>query len=63
MSKEKVLVAMSGGGNWLKIAFFDSGIGGLSVLHHAMKILPNEEFIFLLTKTMYPTEQRPASKF
>ena len=30
----------------MKIAFFDSGIGGLSVLHHAMKILPQEEFIF-----------------
>ena len=54
MSKEKVLVAMSGGGNWLKIAFFDSGIGGLSVLHHAMKILPNEEFIFFADEDNVP---------
>jgi glutamate racemase len=30
----------------LKIGFFDSGIGGLTVLHQAMQILPEEEFLF-----------------
>ena len=28
------------------IGFFDSGMGGLSVLHHAIKILPNENYIY-----------------
>ena len=38
----------------MKIAFFDSGIGGLSVLHHALKILPNEEFIFFADEDNVP---------
>ena len=36
------------------IAFFDSGIGGLSVLHHARKILPHEEFIFYADEDNVP---------
>ena len=38
----------------MKIAFFDSGIGGLSVLNHAMKILPQEEFIFFADEENVP---------
>ena len=38
----------------MKIAFFDSGIGGLSVLHHAMKMLPSEEFIFFADEDNVP---------
>ncbi len=38
----------------MKIALFDSGIGGLSVLHHATKILPNEEFIFFADEDNVP---------
>ena len=30
----------------MKIGIFDSGIGGLSVLHEAYHQLPNQEFIF-----------------
>ncbi len=30
----------------MKIAFFDSGIGGLSVLHEALHVLPNEQFLY-----------------
>lgn len=30
----------------LPIGVFDSGIGGLSVLRHAVSVLPNEDFIF-----------------
>lgn len=30
----------------MNIGVFDSGIGGLSVLHQAMQMLPNENFIF-----------------
>ena len=38
----------------MKIAFFDSGMGGLSVLHHAMKVLPQEEFIFFADEDNVP---------
>ena len=38
----------------MKTAFFDSGIGGLSVLHHALKILPNEDFIFFADEDNVP---------
>lgn len=38
----------------MKIAFFDSGMGGLSVLHHARKILPHEEFIFYADEDNVP---------
>ncbi|MCR5004948.1 MAG: glutamate racemase, partial [Clostridiales bacterium] len=30
----------------MKIGFFDSGIGGISVLYHALKSLPQEEFLY-----------------
>lgn len=30
----------------MKIGFFDSGIGGLSVLHQALQTLPREDYIF-----------------
>lgn len=36
------------------IGFFDSGMGGLSVLHHARKILPHEEFIFYADEDNVP---------
>ena len=38
----------------MRIAFFDSGMGGLSVLHHAMKILPQEDFIFYADEDNVP---------
>lgn len=28
------------------IGFFDSGVGGLSVLRHALSVLPNENYIY-----------------
>ena len=28
------------------IGFFDSGVGGVSVLHTARRILPNEHFLY-----------------
>ncbi|XOQ59993.1 MAG: hypothetical protein ACFWUI_09800 [Clostridium sp.] len=28
------------------IGFFDSGVGGISVLKYAVKILPNENFVY-----------------
>ena len=38
----------------LKIAFFDSGMGGLSVLHHARRVLPHEEFLFYADEAHVP---------
>ncbi len=38
----------------MKIGFFDSGIGGLSVLHYALKMLPNEQFLFYADKKHVP---------
>ncbi len=32
--------------NDLPIAFFDSGVGGLTVLHHLKKMLPNENYLY-----------------
>ena len=30
---------------YMPIGFFDSGVGGLSVLHEAIKLMPNENYI------------------
>ncbi len=30
----------------MKIAFFDSGIGGITVLHQAMQVLPQEDYLY-----------------
>lgn len=38
----------------MKIGFFDSGIGGLSVMHEAFTRLPNEEFIFYADEEHVP---------
>lgn len=31
---------------FVTIGFFDSGIGGITVLHQALRILPNEDYVF-----------------
>ncbi|MBR1579699.1 MAG: glutamate racemase [Selenomonadaceae bacterium] len=38
----------------MRIAFFDSGIGGLSVMHHALRLLPADEFIFFADEDHVP---------
>lgn len=38
----------------MKIGIFDSGIGGLSVLHHAMKKMPNTEFLYYADEAHVP---------
>ncbi|GAB6159890.1 glutamate racemase [Howardella ureilytica] len=30
----------------MRVGFFDSGLGGLSVLNHALKVLPKENFLY-----------------
>lgn len=38
----------------MRIAFFDSGMGGLSVLHEAMRVLPREKFVFFADEDHVP---------
>ena len=38
----------------MKIGIFDSGIGGLSVLHHAMKVMPHEHFLYYADEAHVP---------
>ena len=38
----------------MKIGFFDSGIGGITVLHQAMLSMPNEEFLFYADEDHVP---------
>ena len=38
----------------MKIAFFDSGLGGLSVLHHARKAIPCADFLFYADEDHVP---------
>lgn len=38
----------------MKIGIFDSGIGGLSVLHTAISLLPNEQFIYYADESHVP---------
>lgn len=38
----------------MKIGIFDSGIGGLSVLHRAMKLMPGTEFIYYADRDHVP---------
>ncbi len=45
--------------NKLPIAFFDSGVGGISVLREAVKILPNENYVFFGDSANAPYGTRP----
>ena len=38
----------------MRIALFDSGIGGLTVLSHARRVLPSEEFLFFADRDHVP---------
>ncbi|WP_010630378.1 glutamate racemase [Sporolactobacillus vineae] len=43
----------------MKIAVFDSGIGGITVLHQAMKLLPDEDYIFFADTAHVPYGEKP----
>lgn len=43
----------------MQIAFFDSGVGGLSVLHYARRVLPHEQFIFYADEEHVPYGTKP----
>lgn len=43
----------------LKIGFFDSGIGGITVLNEALKMLPNEEYVYYADSINAPYGIKP----
>ncbi len=43
----------------LKIGIFDSGIGGITVLHQALKQLPNEDYIYYADTLNVPYGEKP----
>jgi len=43
----------------VRIGFFDSGIGGLTVLHQALRFLPNEDYIFYADTLHVPYGEKP----
>ncbi len=46
----------------MKIAFLDSGIGGLTVLEEAIKVLPNEEYIYFADSKNAPYGTKSSKK-
>lgn len=43
----------------MKIGVFDSGIGGLSVLHEARKVMPDEHYLYYADTTHVPYGTKP----
>lgn len=43
----------------MRIGFFDSGIGGITVLHQALRLLPNEDYIFYADTMHVPYGEKP----
>ena len=46
----------------MKIGIYDSGIGGLSVLHRALKKMPEAEFIYYADTKHVHTEKRRGNR-
>ena len=43
----------------MKIGFFDSGMGGLTVLHEALRLLPHERFVYFADSQHAPYGNKP----
>src|SRR5690625_7846633 len=43
----------------MRIGFLDSGIGGITVLHQALKYLPNDDYIFYADSSHVPYGVKP----
>lgn len=43
----------------MKIGFFDSGMGGLTVLHEALRLLPHEQFVYFADSQHAPYGNKP----
>ena len=42
----------------LPVAMFDSGVGGLTVLHECLVALPQEDYVYLGDTEMFPYGER-----
>jgi len=56
------LAAVAGSRRDLPIAVFDSGVGGLTVLHECLVSLPHEDFLYLGDTARFPYGDRAASE-
>lgn len=43
----------------MRIGFFDSGVGGITVLYDALKMLPNEDYVYYADTTNVPYGPKP----
>lgn len=46
----------------MKIGIYDSGIGGLSVLHRALKKMPEADLYIMRIQSMFHTEKRRGNR-
>ncbi|ARC85017.1 glutamate racemase [Clostridium argentinense CDC 2741] len=46
----------------MKIGFFDSGIGGITVLHEALKMLPHEDYLYYADTSNVPYGPKPKNE-
>lgn len=46
----------------MRIGFFDSGIGGLTVLHQTLRFLPNEDYLFYADTRHVPYGEKRRKK-
>src|SRR4051794_11864942 len=46
----------------LPVAVFDSGVGGLTVLHECLVSLPEEDFLYLGDSAEFPYGTKPAEE-
>jgi glutamate racemase len=53
---------MTDGRRALPIAMFDSGVGGLTVLHECLVSLPEEDFLYLGDSARFPYGTKPAAE-
>ena len=53
---------MAGSDRELPVAVFDSGVGGLTVLHECLVSLPHEDFLYLGDTARFPYGDRPADE-
>ncbi|WP_025691276.1 glutamate racemase [Paenibacillus zanthoxyli] len=46
----------------MKIGFFDSGVGGLTVLYQALELMPKEDYLFYADTDHVPYGEKPKEK-
>src|SRR3954449_1211431 len=54
--------AVAGSERELPVAVFDSGVGGLTVLHECLVSLPHEDFVYLGDTARFPYGDRSADE-